>query len=87
MDYPATYSDAYILCHASDMQLHIDTDASYLVLPKACSRIAGLYHLTNTPHTSDRFFRNGTILVEFKILRHVIASSAEAEVGGVFHDA
>ena len=60
------------------MQLFIDTKAAYLVLPKAYSKITGFYHLTNTPHTSYTFFRNGAILVECKTLQHVIESSAEA---------
>ena len=64
MDYLETYPDAYIQYHASDMELHIDTDAEYLVLPKARSIITGFYHLTNTPQTSDRFLRNGAIFVE-----------------------
>ena len=33
------YSNAKIRYHASDMALHVDSDASYLVLPKARSRI------------------------------------------------
>ena len=68
MDYLATYPDAYIRYHAIGMKLNIDTDPEYLVLTKTCSRIAGFYHPTNTPHTSDRFFRNGAILVECKNL-------------------
>ena len=55
MDNLETYPDAYIQYHTSDMQLFIDTNAAYIVLPKARSRIAGFYHLTNTSHTSDRF--------------------------------
>ena len=43
MDYIATYIDVYIQYHASDMQIHIDTDAAYLVRPKACIIIAGFY--------------------------------------------
>ena len=41
MDYLATYLDAYIQYYASDVQLHIDTEAAHLVLPKSCSRITG----------------------------------------------
>ena len=63
MDYLATYPYAYIRYHASDMQNHIDTDAAYLVLPKAYIIISSFYHLTNTPHTNDRFLSNGVILV------------------------
>ena len=69
------------------MQLHIDKDTAYLFLLKPCSVIAGFYHLTNTPHTSDIFLRNGVILIEWKTLRHVVESAAESEVGGFFHNA
>ena len=41
MDYLNTYPDAYIRFYASDMILHIDIDAAYLVAPKAKSCIAG----------------------------------------------
>ena len=34
MEHLATYTDAYMQYQASDMQLHIDTDTSYLVLTK-----------------------------------------------------
>ena len=46
------------------MNLSNDTDAAYLVLPKARIRIAGFYYLKNRPHRSDRGFRKGSILVE-----------------------
>ena len=67
------------------MKLHIDTDAAYLVLSKELIITVGFYHITNTPHTSETFFRNGAILVECKTLRHVVASAAEAEIGIVLH--
>ena len=38
MKYAHAYPDAKIRCHTSDMQLYTDSDADYLVLPKACSR-------------------------------------------------
>ena len=47
MDYIATYPDVSIRYYASDMQLHVDSDAAYLVLPKACSRFDGYFQLTN----------------------------------------
>ena len=63
MVYLATYTDSYIQYYASDVKLHIKTEAAYPVLPKAHIRIVGFYHLTNTPNISDRYLRNGTILV------------------------
>jgi hypothetical protein len=52
MDYAATYPLAIIRYFASDMVLHIDSDAAYLVLPNARSRYAGHYFLSNRPPPS-----------------------------------
>ena len=87
MDYVHTYPNAYIRFHASDMILNIDSDAAYLVAPKARSRVAGYYHLSSNPLISKHPTLNGAILVECKTLRHVVSSAAEAETGGVFHNA
>ena len=46
MDYAHTYPNATIRYHASDMCLHIDSNASYLVQPQACSRVAGHFYLS-----------------------------------------
>ena len=52
------------------MALHVDSDAAYLVLPKARSRIAGYFYLSKecsiTMTTSPPI--NGSILVECKVL-------------------
>ena len=87
MDYAATYPDVYIQYYASDMVLHVDSDAAYLIAPKARSRIAGYFHLSNHPSTTTQPKINGPIIVECKTLRHVVASAAEAEIAGVFHNA
>ena len=47
LDYVATYPDATIRYRASKMVLQVDTDAAYLVLPKARSCCSGHYYLTN----------------------------------------
>ena len=87
LDYVATYPNAYIRFHASDMILMLDTDAAYLVMPKARSRIAGYYYLGNKATSQPHPELNGAILIECKTLRHVVASAAEAETGGIFHNA
>ena len=72
------------------MILHIDSDAAYLVMPGAKSRVAGYYYLSTKPLTigdPQNIPLNGAILVECKTLRHVVASAAEAETGGLFHNA
>ena len=82
MDYMATYPEATIRYHASDMCLYIDSDAAYLVLPKARSRGAGNFYLSNTPPTSNAKpepVPNGPIHTECVTLRNVMTSAAEAE--------
>ena len=69
------------------MLLTVDTDAAYLVMPKARSRIAGYFYLGNAPSSIPHPTLNGAILIECRTLRHVVASAAEAEVGGLFHNA
>ena len=86
LDYMYTYKNTSIRYHKSDMLLHVDSDAAYLILPKARSRVTGYFQLTNNIK-APTFFTNGAILIECKALRHVVASSAEAEVGGIFHNA
>ena len=66
---------------------HIDSDAAYLVAPNARSRIAGYFHLSDHPNITKHPTLNGAILVECKTLRHVVSSSAKAEVAGIFHNA
>ena len=85
LDYVATFPNVYLRFCASDMVLHIDSDAAYLVAPEAKSRIAGFYHLNS--HDRTNLIHNGALLVECKSLRHVVASSAEAETAGLFHNA
>jgi hypothetical protein len=45
LDYLATHPDATIRYHASDMILHIHSDASYLPVSNARSRLGGLSFL------------------------------------------
>ena len=65
LDYAATYPEAVVRYHASDMILNIDSDAAYLVLPKARSRLAGYFCLLDK-HPATAY--NGAILVECKTI-------------------
>ena len=69
------------------MQLTVDSDAAYLVLPKARSRFAGYFRLLDDPSNVHRSLYNGPILIECKTIRHVVSSAAEAETHGVFQNA
>jgi hypothetical protein len=87
MDYMHTYPNAYIRYYASGMILLIDSDAAYVIAPKSRSRVAGYFYLADHPDISKHTTLNGAILVECKTLRHVVSSAAEAETGGLFHNA
>ena len=85
LDYLATHPDATIRYYASDMILYIVSDAAYLVLPKARSRCAGFFYLSDFPATHPpKPKANGAVHVLCKTLRSVPASAAEAETGGLF---
>ena len=82
MDYLHTYPDAVIRLHASDMILHIESDADYLFLPQACIRVAIIFFLGNV--TARRPPLNGAIQVICKTLQNDVSSTAKAETGGIF---
>ena len=86
LDYAYTHQDSSIRFHKSQMQLTVDSDAAFLVLPKAHSRIAGYFRLLDKPSLT-RHLHNGAILVKCKTIRHVVTSAAEAETHAVYHNA
>jgi len=88
LDYLATHPDATIRYYASDMILCVISDAAYLVLPKARSRAAGTFFLTNKTDPKDpKPTPNGAVHVLCKTLKGVPSSAAEAETGGLFLNA
>jgi hypothetical protein len=85
LDYMATHLDATIRYHAYDMILHIHSDASYLSFSNTRSRVGGLFFLGNKPPKQDTL--NGSILNVASVIKNVVASAAESEVGACFHNA
>jgi hypothetical protein len=67
------------------MNLHIHSDASYLSVPNARSQLGGLFFLGNKPPDQDTL--NGSILNVASVIKNVVASAAESEVGACFHNA
>ena len=53
LDYAHIYPDATIRYHASNMCLHIDSDAAYIVQLRAQSRVAGYFYLSNKITTGN----------------------------------
>ena len=82
-----THPDAKIRYYASDMILNVHSDASYLSVPNARSRAAGIFFLGSLPHPDKPILLNGIIHVLCTILRFVAASAAEAELGALFLNA
>jgi hypothetical protein len=85
LDYLATHPDAVISYHASDMILHINSDASYLSISNARSRLRGLFFLGNKYPEQDT--PNGSVLNVASVIKNVVDSAAESEVGACFHNA
>ena len=89
LDYAATHPSATIRYHASNMTLHVNSDASYLSMPEARSRAGGIFYLSTAstnPHLAPTKHvpLNGAIHVASNRIRNVMASAAEAEVGALF---
>jgi hypothetical protein len=85
LDYLATHPDATIRYHASDMILHIHSDASYLSVSNARSCLGGLFFLGKKSPEQETL--NGSILNVAAVIKNVVASAAESEVGACFHNA
>jgi hypothetical protein len=69
------------------MILHIHSDASYLSVSKARSRLGGLFYLGYTPPPPNEEKLNGSILNIASVIKNVVASAAESEVGASFQNA
>ena len=94
LNYCATHPNATVRFHASDMILHVHSDASYLSEPKARSRVGGLHYLSSRPRdplkppdeNDTPPPLNGAVHIVSNIMRQVLASAAEAETGGLFYN-
>eukprot|EP00957_Ditylum_brightwellii_P112875 8606296-Ditylum_brightwellii.AAC.1 len=88
MDYLATYPNAVLCFFAGNMQLHVDSNAAYLVVNGAKSRIAGYFYCASNPHTLNynKKPHNAPILIECRTLKHVVCSMKKAECSALFHN-
>jgi len=68
------------------MILHIHSDTSYLSETEARSRAGSHHYLSDKPSAKPPP-PNGPILNIAKILKHVMSSAAEAELGALFLNA
>ena len=86
MNYCATFPDAVLTFHASDMILHIHSDASFLSEPKAKSRGGGFYFLSSNSNPPTDAPKNAPFYCFCQILKNVLASAAEAELSALFEN-
>ena len=81
LDYVATQKEVIITYSASDMVLAVHSDASYFSKSNARSRAGGHFFMSsNTVHPPN----NGAILNIAQIIKNVMSSAAEAELGALY---
>jgi hypothetical protein len=86
LNYCNTHPETKIRYNASDMILYIHSDASYLSENESRSRAGGFFYMGSDTNTNKKL-TNGAILIISKVLKHVMSSAAEAEIGAVFINA
>ncbi len=82
--YAASQEDAIITYQASNMKLAIHSNASYLSEPKAHSRAGGHMFMAGTEEIP---INNGAVLNILQIIKAVMSSAVEAELGALFINA
>jgi hypothetical protein len=80
LQYAASHQHHGIRFHASNMQLQIQSDASYLCRPRARSVLGGYHYLGTTGLINGPFFCTS------KVISCVVTSAAEAELGAAFQN-
>jgi hypothetical protein len=87
LDYCITHPEFSIRYFASNMQLKIHSDASYLSEPKAKSILGGYFNLGNKTNSPKKLLSNGPLLCHTTVIKHVVLYVAEAEFGALFVNA
>jgi uncharacterized coiled-coil protein SlyX len=82
LDYMDTHLDTTIRYHASDMILHIHSDASYLSVSNACSRLGGLFFCREKTPNEDTL--NGAILNVAAVIKKRGSISSKIRSRSVF---
>ena len=87
LDYAENYPNAILRYKYSNMVLHVNSDAEYIIIPEARSCYAGHFYLIDWPSPSPIKPNpkiNGPIHTECKTIHNVVSSAAEAETCGTF---
>jgi hypothetical protein len=85
--YVTTHTDAEIQYCASNMVLNVHSDALYLSAPDAQSHAGGYFFLGGTPCDGSPIQIIGAVHVTCTILKLMVASVAEVELGALFLNA
>jgi hypothetical protein len=86
LDYLVSNLEVKVRYYASNMIMNIHLDASYLSETKVHSRACGNFFGGWTPKNREPIKINGAFYVNATILKFVVASAAEAELGTLFHN-
>ena len=84
LDYAASNPDAVVTYRKSDMVLALHSDASYLSETKARSRAGGHFFCSEDKEDPPN---NGAVLAVSQIIKAVMSSAAEAELGALYINA
>jgi hypothetical protein len=86
LNYCNTRPETKIRYHVSNMIQYIHSDASYLSERETKSRAGGFFYMGNSTNKANKL-TNGAILMISIVLKHVMSSAAEEEIGAVFINA
>jgi hypothetical protein len=86
LNYCTTHPEATLRYHASVMILNIHSDTSYLSERESKSRAGGFFYMERNTDKANRL-TNGAILIISTVLKNVMSSAAEEEIGAVFLNA
>jgi hypothetical protein len=82
LNYCTTHLEATLRYHASYMILNIRSDASYLSEREAISRAGVFFYMDSNTDNTIRL-TNGAVLIISMVLKHIMSSATEAEIGAV----
>ena len=80
----ANNPNAIVRFYASDIILNLHSDASYLSAGQGRSRVGGYFFLGSIPRDNQGVQLNDNIHITYVILKLVVASAAEMELGALF---
>ena len=87
LNYAATYPDAKVRFHKSEMTSHVHSDGSCFSITKVKNRDAGFFFLADNDHKPSDSKPNGAVHVQITILKRIISSAAETEIAVTFDNA